>query len=81
MGDVNLAGYITGYGIVHRDGTVTEKHFDEPIHNKIVKTGINQLLRYNGSNSGGLFFSETMNGYEWDNKWAFYPLFRGNYGI
>ena len=40
MGDVNLAGYITGYGIVHRDGTVTEKRFGEPIHNKIVKNGI-----------------------------------------
>ena len=77
MGDINLAGYITGYGIIHRDGTVTEKHFDKPIHNKIVKTGINQLLRYNGNNSGGKVFAETMNSNYWENQRAFYPLFRG----
>lgn len=79
MGDINLAGYITGYGIVHKDGTVTEHTYDTPIHNKIVKSGINQMLRYNGSNTGGYYLNQTW-GYRNEYNIEQYAVFRENTG-
>lgn len=76
MGNCNLAGYLTGYGIVKKDGTVKEVKFDKPIHNRIVKTGINQLLKYNGTKDK--IYKTTLNNYErLPNAFA---LFIGNTG-
>ena len=62
MNDVNLAGYLVGIGIHHKDGTETYKKLDKPIHNRIVKTGINQILMYNGTHMSGDYYNNLNDG-------------------
>lgn len=81
MNEVKLAGYLVGIGIHHKDGTETYKKLDKPIHNRIVKTGINQMLMYNGTPTGGAYYNEVHdNWYYYDTfpDKSFYPIFRGN---
>ena len=47
----NLEGYLVGYGIEHRDGSIDETWLKEPKHNTITKHMLNNLLMYNGSNA------------------------------
>ena len=81
MNDVNLAGYLVGIGIHHKDGTETYKKLDKPIHNRIVKTGINQILMYNGTPTGGAYYNN-LNDVTYPQdvmpETTWYPIFRGN---
>lgn len=47
-----LEGYIVGIGKVKTDGTEEFKWLDNPKHNRIVSTGLDHLLCYNGSITG-----------------------------
>lgn len=47
-----LEGYIVGIGKVKTDGTEEFKWLDNPKHNRIVSTGLDHLLCYNGSTTG-----------------------------
>lgn len=47
-----LEGYIVGIGKVHTDGTEEFEWLDKPKHNRIVSTGLDQLLCYNGNTTG-----------------------------
>jgi len=63
---VHLEGYLVGYGIIHKDGTEEYHTLEKPVHNKIVKNGINQMLMYNWQTHGGYY--EENNNYAWSVK-------------
>lgn len=46
-----LGGYLVGLGKRRVDGSEEYTVLEKPIHNKIVSTGLDHLLRYNGSNT------------------------------
>ena len=75
---LNMEGYLVGYGIIHKDGTEEYHTLEKPIHNKIVKSGINQILMYNWQTHGG-YYAE-----DWGGDWGSsriaqftYPVFYG----
>lgn len=86
MNEVNLAGYLVGIGIHHADGSETYTKLDKPIHNRIVKTGINQLLMYNGTPTDGYYYNTSgswppsNNSRGWTPQYNVYPIFRNNLG-
>lgn len=55
---VKLEGYIVGLGKIKKDGTEIFNWLDEPKHNRIVSTGLDHLMCYDG-NISGFFTSNT----------------------
>ena len=47
-----LEGYVVGIGKVKLDGTEEFTWLDNPKHNRIVSTGLDHLMCYNGSTTG-----------------------------
>lgn len=48
--EMTLHGKVVGIGIEHKDGSKDFKWLDKPIHNRIVSSGLDYLMTYNGSN-------------------------------
>jgi hypothetical protein len=46
-----FSGYLVGIGKITKDGAMEHKFLDTPIKNMIVKQGLNNWLRYNGSDT------------------------------
>lgn len=51
INETTLHGLVVGLGVQHKDGSKDFKWLDKPIHNRIVQSGIDYLLTFNGSNS------------------------------
>ena len=51
MIEKTLNGMVVGIGKVHKDGSKDFNWLDKPIHNKIVRGGLDYLMTFNGSNS------------------------------
>ena len=49
-----LHGRLVGIGKVRKDGTRDFRFLDKPIHNTIMRCGLNEFMTYNGSNSAYL---------------------------
>lgn len=76
---LKMEGHLVGYGIIHKDGTEEYHTLEEPIHNKIVKNGINQMLMYNWQTQGG-YSATNNNGSDYGTRRTNfnYPVFFGS---
>lgn len=54
--NIAVGGELVGIGKIHRDGSQEFRYLDKPIHNKIVSTGLDHLLCYNGNPVDGARF-------------------------
>ena len=76
---LKMEGHLVGYGIIHKDGTEEYHTLEKPSHNKIVKSGINQMLMYNWQTHGGYYASNNETSWnDYDERTNFlYPVFYG----
>lgn len=47
--NLKIGGCLIGWALKKKDGRYFEKRFEQPIHNTITKSGINNLFEFNGS--------------------------------
>ena len=47
--NLKIGGCLIGWALKRKDGRYFEKRFEQPIHNTITKSGINNLFEFNGS--------------------------------
>ena len=50
-----FSGYLVGIGKITKDGAMEHRFLDTPIKNMIVKQGLNNWLRYNGSDTAKIY--------------------------
>ncbi|MBO7412773.1 MAG: hypothetical protein J6U20_03810 [Fibrobacter sp.] len=52
-----FSGYLVGIGKIRKDGSMDYRELERPVKNMIVKQGLNNFLRYNGSDTALASFS------------------------
>jgi len=52
-----FSGYLVGIGKIRKDGSMDYRKLERPVKNMIVKQGLNNFLRYNGSDTALTSFS------------------------
>jgi hypothetical protein len=68
-----FSGYLVGIGKITKDGAMDHRFLDTPIKNMIVKQGLNNWLRYNGSDTA-LINADYLNSADSVSRAFGYPL-------